>query len=38
VEAAGVFDEWSYNTLPSKNEEAEEDDGQKASTREKLGF
>lgn len=39
VEAAGVFDEWSYNTLPSKSEETnEENDESKPYTREKLGF
>jgi tRNA-specific 2-thiouridylase len=39
VEAAGLFDDRSYNTLPSKNEEDEEEDElSKTINREKLGF
>ena len=40
VEAAGVFDEWGYNTLPPKGEEteAQENESSKTNHRERLGF
>lgn len=40
VEAAGVFDDWSYNSLPPKTDETEEEanEATKANNRDRLGF